>query len=181
MYEDDQYIKGVHAGDRDLFTELVRQYLDPLVRFVLGIVGSDDIAHDIVQDVLVSVWSKGKNWNPKSTVSAYLFRAVRNRALDLLKIDNNRQRLEMHLLHEMPSISDPDTDTDFALIDELNSSIGNLTDRQRQAVHLRYYQGMTIQEVSQVLGIDIRATRRLLARSLSILQHHLSPVPPPEK
>lgn len=173
MYTDEQYIKCVHTSDKAVFAALVREYIDPLVRFALGITGSDDIAHDVVQDVFTSIWAKRESWKPRSSVAAYLFVSVRNRSIDQLRIDKNRERLEARLVYENDkSVSESDTDT--TLIGELTAGLNLLSDRQRQAVHLRYYQGLTVQEVAEVLNIDVRATRRLLARSITVLQSYLA-------
>lgn len=173
MYTDRQYIKGIQTGDREIFTTLVKQYLDPMVRFALRITNSDDIAHDIVQDVFMSVWAKGKDWMPRSSVAAYLFTAVRNRSVNYVTIERNRQKIESKILGEA-DLSVYEDEADPLLLSHLDASLELLTDRQQQAIYLRYYQGLTVQEVAEILGIDLRATRRLLSRSISVLHSSLS-------
>ncbi len=173
MYTDEQYVNGVRTGDRAIFTAMVREYLDPMLRFSIKVTGQNDCAHDIVQNVFIGVWAKGKGWSPKSSVAAYLFTAVRNRSINHVSIEKNRQKIETRIQREAED-SDSENDSDRLLINDLSSSLELLTDRQRQAIHLRYYQGLSVQEVAEVLNIDLRATRRLLSRSISALQSILS-------
>lgn len=176
MYSDEQYIEAVHSGDADLFDLFVRQHIDSLLRFAHSITGSSDSAHDVVQDVFISIWTRGNEWAPRSALTPYLFSAVRNRALNLIKADRNKQRFEARVLADS-DIEDnrlnPVAD-DVFVSERVKSALDALTIRQREAVHLRYFEGLTLQEVSQILNIDMRATKRLLARSLSTLSDPLS-------
>lgn len=169
VYTDEQYVNGVRTGDRVIFTAMVRQYLDPMLRFSIKVTGSDDYAHDIVQNVFIRVWAKGKRWAPKSSVAAYLFTAVRNGSINQMSVERNRHKIEARIRGEAED-STSESDSDVLLISDLNACLELLTDRQRQAIHLRYYQGLSVQEVAEVLNIDLRATRRLLSRSISSLQ-----------
>lgn len=176
MYSDEEYIEAIHSGDANMFDIFVRRHLDSLIRFAHSITGSYDTAHDIVQDVFVSIWSKGNEWLPGSTLTAYLFSAVRNRALNLIRDDKNKQKFEAKLLaNAIVEGERPGVVADEVFVSErIKQALHSLTLRQREAVHLRYFEGLTLQEVSQVLNIDLRATKRLLARSLATLSDPLS-------
>src|SRR5688572_30167747 len=78
-------VAGVRAQDAEAFRELVRLTYIPLVRFARTILGARDEAEDVVQDVFTMIWDRASQWQPSTDPSAYLFRSVRNHALNEIR------------------------------------------------------------------------------------------------
>ncbi|HXC26136.1 MAG TPA: sigma-70 family RNA polymerase sigma factor [Gemmatimonadaceae bacterium] len=174
MDSDELYITGVHHGDEAVFTRLVHAYLAPLTRFAFGFIGVEDTAHDIVQDVFARIWQLGADWSPKSGVAAYLFTAVRHRSLDVIKAGRASHRLQDALLTQTELTStDTNPYTDVALIALVRRELQTLTQRQRDALRLRYEQEHTMAQVATILGIDVSAAEKLVARALVALRTKL--------
>jgi len=57
---------------------------------------------------------------------------------------------------------------------QLHQSIQELTGRQREAIFLRFYEGLSYEEVAGVLGISVKATYKIMARALLRLKTRLS-------
>lgn len=173
-YSDSEYIEGVHRGDEGIFTELVSAYVDPLTRFAFGYLGEEDTAHDVVQDVFMRVWQLGPDWNPTTGVSPYLFAAIRHRAYDILRADHARERMRVAARRIQPAGADTgDPYADPVLVALVRKAMLQLTDRQREVLRLRYEQGHTVVEAATILGIDVRAVEKLIARGLIALRTRL--------
>ncbi len=171
VYSDNDYTSGVHSGDEIIFTALVREYVEPLTRFAFGFTGVEEAAHDIVQDIFVRIWELRDNWQPKGTVSAYLFTSVRNRALNVLKASSADQRMRAALLVYMSQERNAlDPYDDVALSSVIEKEFEKLTPRQQEALRLRYEQGLTIPAVAEVLGIEVRPAARLISRAIDALR-----------
>jgi RNA polymerase sigma-70 factor (ECF subfamily) len=164
---------GVQRGDVDIFTALVREHVDGLTRFAFSLVADEDTAHDIVQDVFARIWHLGSDWNPSGGIEAYLFSAVRHRALNVLRNRRTRQRAEDVMRTLDLGETHPDPYVDVALVQRVSKEFLALTDRQRDALRLRYGQGHTMAQIAQILGIDLRATERLVTRGLAALRTRL--------
>ena len=86
------WIEGIGRSDVGAFEAMVRTYGPQLARFAVGLLGSREDAEDIAQDVLWRVWDGRGAWRPTVSLRAYLFTAVRNRALNLLQRGRIRAR-----------------------------------------------------------------------------------------
>ena len=84
-------VARMRLGDADAFEQLFRSYYDSLWRFAFGFVGSRAVAEELVQDVMLEVWTGRGTWVVRSSVKAYLYGAVRNQALNVQR----RKRLEL--------------------------------------------------------------------------------------
>jgi RNA polymerase sigma factor (sigma-70 family) len=176
-YTDDAYVTGVRRGDELVFTALVRAYLDPLTRFAFSLLSDEDAAHDIVQDVFTRIWRLGVDWNPNGSLAAYLFASVRRRALDVLRDARAQMRAQEALRAHLDLVEmevDPYPDVAFARL--VSDGILALTERQRDALYLRYGQGQTMAQVAEILGVDARAAERLIARAIVSLRRRLARV-----
>jgi RNA polymerase sigma-70 factor (ECF subfamily) len=171
---DDVYITGVQRGDVRVFTVLVHAYAEGLTRFAYSFVGDMDVSHDIVQDVFARIWQLGAEWKPRVGVEAYVFSAVRNRALDVLRRRRTQKHAEEALRASMLWEAQADPYLDIALVRRLSEEFFSLTERQRDALRLRYGRGQTLAQIAQTLGIDLRATERLVTRAIVALRTRLA-------
>lgn len=175
-YTDADFIAGVHAQDQIMFAEMVRAYLPGLTRFAFSLLGGEEEAHDVVQDVFARVWVLATDWKPRGTIAQYLFTAVRNRSADELKSIKAHARLEAALSSEITAVGTgtvaPDEPHDTLPLLARKAAL-NLTDRQREALHLRYTQEQTMPEVAAVLGINVTAAEKLVSRALAGLRELL--------
>src|SRR5437762_1395730 len=80
---DGSLIERVRSGDEAAFETIFRRWYAELVRFSLLYTGHDQqVAEDLVHDVLFRVWEQRIRWNPSGAIASYLFRATRNRCID---------------------------------------------------------------------------------------------------
>ncbi len=173
-YSDDDYIAGVQRGDEAIFTAFVHTYLPVLTRFSYGFTGNEDAAHDIVQEVFARIWQLGPDWRPFTNIAAYLFTAVRNRALNSVKAAQASERLQDALREQIdPPLGDNEAYADIALIALIRRESQRLTERQQTALRLRFEQGMTTSQVASVLGVEPKAAEKLFARAFAALRTRL--------
>lgn len=174
---DTALISRLASGDERAFETLVHTYTLSLVQFALGYVHAHDAAEEIVEDVFIRVWELRASWQPKSTVRAYLFAAVRNRAFDWLKHVAADQRLRDRWQQEVDADAihrearqEGDTADDSEALLSLRAALEALTERQREVLRLRYEERLSYREVAAVLGISESAVDRLLSRAVQALR-----------
>jgi RNA polymerase sigma-70 factor (ECF subfamily) len=174
-------VERVRAGDAAAFEDLFRLTYDSLWRFAYGFVGSRAVAEELVQDVLLEVWTNRSTWSIRTSVKSYLYGAVRNRAL------NQQRRERMELRHEAmasaegeaPAMAIPGTDIDDRLTDErrlkaIADAVRRLKEPRRTILTLRWDHGLTYAEVAAVLGITARAAETSGARAIAALKKELA-------
>jgi RNA polymerase sigma-70 factor (ECF subfamily) len=169
-------VERIRAGDDAAFEHVVRTYFTPLVRFGTTFLGAYDAAEDLAQEVLCRVWQQGAAWQPQGSIRAYLFAAVRNRALNALEHRAVEERFEVETRdavadaegrHAVSAESARDDD-DAAVA--LRRAVRGLNARQRDALRLRYEERLTVPEVARVLGVSVKAAENVLARAVHALR-----------
>jgi RNA polymerase sigma-70 factor (ECF subfamily) len=178
------WIAGIQRGDVADFEAVVRAYGPPLTRFATGLLGARDAADDVVQDVLWRVWEGRAAWRPTVSLSAYLYAAVRNRALNALERDRVRVRYSgatreaaAHdpALYAAPSPAEV-TEAAAEVSDRtamVRRAFAALTERQQTAVRLRYEDGLSFADVAAALGVSVSAAEQLVARAIRVLRSEI--------
>lgn len=176
--EEDKWVQRVQKGDRDAFEKIFRIYYKRLQGFAYSFVKQRQEAEDIVQSVFLKIWSQRKNWNPSGKLKHYLFTAVKNEALNILrhkKIVKETEDEVAHLFKELQNTSDSYSFSDVKqLKKDIQSGINKLPPRCRQIFVLNRRSGLTYTEIADFLDISINTVNTQMGRALQALRKHLS-------
>ncbi|MFU8813546.1 MAG: RNA polymerase sigma factor, partial [Balneolaceae bacterium] len=85
--------KQIRQSDRKAFDGLFRAMYKPLIRFAIRYTRDSASASDVVQDVFIMLWQKRLTIDPEQSLKAYVYKMVRNRALNYLR---SRSRVEIN-------------------------------------------------------------------------------------
>jgi RNA polymerase sigma-70 factor, ECF subfamily len=132
--------------------------------------GSSEDSEDILADAFIRL-IRALQHKTMSIVNvrAYLFRVVHNRAVDDFR---RRKRLEQDV-DISQIICEPGSgsiERDVLAMKQVRSALWQLTDQQRQVIMLRYYQGLSYQEIGSVLDKPAGAVKALQHRGLEALR-----------
>jgi len=166
----------IRAGDVRAFEELFRGSYQSLCRFAYRYLFDTGLAEDLVQDLFASLWADRARLELRGSVRAYLFAAVRNRALNVRKrrlVERDWAQDEalpqVRRLHRAPASSDQALDTKER-DGELNAAIESLPERCRMVMRLRWQEQMSHAEIAAVMGISLKGVEQQLARGLATLR-----------
>jgi RNA polymerase sigma-70 factor (sigma-E family) len=141
------------------------------VRLAWHLTSSHEDAEDIAADVLATAWQRYEG-GKIDNLRHYLLRAVANRSRSWL-----RRRYVRARVHGTASGDDrgvrwhADTVADR---DEMWTALGQLPGRQRVAVVLRYYEGLSVSETAEVLGVREGTVKSNTSRGLARLEQLLA-------
>jgi RNA polymerase sigma-70 factor (sigma-E family) len=152
----------VEGSGRDSFERLYADAYAPMVRLALLLTGSPGHAEELVQDAFVRVFAR---WAEVETPRAYLRQAVVNAC-------RSQQRRQSRELRHRSGTARPATTGD-AEIDEMADALATLSDRQRKAVVLRFYEDLPEAEIALLLGCRPGTVKSLLFRALARLREVL--------
>ena len=82
---DSQFWVAVQENDPFAFERIFRKYYKALCGYVLGILGDEGQAEDVVQEVFIYFWEHREELKVENSLRAYLYTSVRHRALKLLQ------------------------------------------------------------------------------------------------
>ena len=161
----------LRLGDEEAFSSLFERYYSTLVNYGKTLMTGEDRVKDCVQDVFVDIWSYRYKLNEAIVVKAYLLSSVRKRIARL----HNRE----HIFSNIKNIDSSDFLFDFSIedrliadettakkVEQLNKSINQLSDRQKEAIYLRYHHGLMVDQVADVLNLNYQSTKNLLHRAI---------------
>lgn len=172
-YEGRELLLRIAKGDEKAMQELFLQYYRPLVFFATRILPSEADAEDIVSQTLGKIWDNRASLHAVSQSNAYLYTTVRNACIDFLR------RQKKFRKEEVPDTfwtATPD-DTDLSLeatkaevLRIIHKEINALPDRCKQVFVLSYIDGLSVQEVADVLGISPSNVTSQRSRATQILK-----------
>ncbi len=153
----------------DAFAELVRRHQAAVYRVALRLLGSEADAEDAAQEAFVRAWRGLRRFRAESTVSTWLYRIVTNHCLNLLAAHESIEVLESEALS---------TGDDPAQIAEQRErfvavarTVAGLPGEQRAALVLRDFEGLSYEQVAQVLGVSVAAVKGRIHRArLAVLK-----------
>jgi RNA polymerase sigma-70 factor (ECF subfamily) len=174
MHEgDDEELMGrVAQGDRAAFRRLAERHAAAAVGLARRLAGSHADAEEITQEALLRVWVNAPRWRPLASFRTWFFRIVLNLAL------NRRRRAGALPLAVAGDPPDPAPGAAAQLEREetdrrIAAAIATLPERQRAAIVLTYYQGLSNAETAQVIATSVSAVETLLVRAKRTLRTKL--------
>jgi len=163
----------VAAGDEQAFRGLLDRHLPTVLAIGRRMLRDDAEAEDVAQETLLRLWrnAAGLELGPNG-VRPWLRRVVSN-----LCIDRVRARRNTTVTDEVPEESEPPSQmrqlAERELGSRVDAALKALPERQRLALTLFHYEGMSQIEVGSVLGISDEAVESLLARARRTLKASL--------
>lgn len=180
--DDLELLAAIGAGDEAAFTELVRRYHPSLVKVARYYVGSDATANDVAQETWMAVVRGIDRFEGRSSFKTWLLRICVNRARSIgtrehrqVPIDPTEQgpSVPANRFDEGGAWTDPPTPfsdsideavSNAELVAAVRGAISALGDPQQSVVTLRDVEGLSTQEVAELLGLSVANVRVILHR-----------------
>ena len=173
---DRELLDRLRRGDARAFEEIFRTWYGPLVRMADGIVRSQAIAEELVQDVLLELWRRRETLAPDGSAQAYLFQATRNRALNHLRHGRIVERTAPLVARESERFATADARVAEAELQAaLREAVASLPTRCRQVFEMSRVQGLKYGEIAQLLGVSVKAVEAQMGKALRTLRERLAP------
>lgn len=150
---DPQTLRSAAAGDRQAFESLVRTCQADVWRFLVHLVGDDDLAADLTQETFLRVHRGLGSFRSEGRFSSWLFRIARNLATDALRSRQRRLRLDLALQLRHRRQLDVDATRSVGDEVELQDALDALPVRLRESFVLVEVMGLRYREAAVVLGV----------------------------
>jgi RNA polymerase sigma factor (sigma-70 family) len=173
LSNDFQIWAGIKAGDVSALKDLYLQYYQLLFNY--GRKMSKDLAliEDAIQETFISIWKYRATTSVPASVKQYLLKTFRNELVKTLKqqsLTGNSEEVvdfTFEISFDQKIIEGENSQRLSAII---NNALMKLTSRQREIIYYRFYEGLSFQEISDLMNMQTRATYKLTARALETLK-----------
>ena len=162
-------IKKAQKGNDKAFLELFQQYEQDLYRMAFIYVKNQNDALDVVQETAYKSFKSIKELKEPKYFKSWLIRIAISCSLDILRKRKNVVPLKPDF-EEFISLA---VDEDLASGITLKGLIEELQEDEKSVILLRFYQGMTLREVSETLNIPLGTAKTILYRGLAKLRNDL--------
>ncbi len=166
-----------------LFDDLFKRTYPKLFFYARGIVGNDEDAEDVVEEVFVDLWNRRNEVDLGEKIESYLFRATFTRAINVLH-KAHRSEEQLSLLTAIndrrtafleSEIGDPLRDVEGSdLRQAINEALSTLPEKSRRVFLMSYVEGLRHQEIADSLNISIRTVESHIYTALHILRKQLA-------
>jgi RNA polymerase sigma factor (sigma-70 family) len=162
----------------DAFNILVQRYKNPLTNFVFRFLGDYQACADVVQETMIKVYRYKDSYSSVAKFSTWVYTIAGN----LARTEYRRQRRqnlfsindygEDHSTYDLPDETyRPDAATDSGMKDEIiQKALLKVKEAYREAVILRDVQGMSYEEISEILGVNEGTVKSRINRGRAELQ-----------
>ena len=179
----------VAAGDREAFNELVQRNFASTVRIIGSMLGNYSRAEDLAQDVFLRVYRSRQRYLPTAKFSTFLGTIIRNTVLNEKRRlsrqrDSTAQFVDGGANQDAESgmVPAPAYEVDFVehldrehIRSVVSAALADLPLRQRRAIELVHFHGMTYVKAAQEMETSRKAVKSLLGRGRQQLSEILGP------
>jgi RNA polymerase sigma-70 factor, ECF subfamily len=166
-------VVDVAAGDQGAFRQLVDRHLGSVIAVSRRILRDTAEAEDVAQEVMLRLWHQadGLDVGP-SGIGAWLRRVASNLCIDRIRA-GRRTDVTDEVPEQIEEATQLQSLTDAALGSRVELALQALPERQRLALTLFHYEGLSQIEVGHALGVSDEAVESLLARARRALKSSL--------
>jgi RNA polymerase sigma-70 factor (ECF subfamily) len=177
----------VKRGDREAFAALVDRYQQPVINFVYRSLPDVAEAEDLAQAAFVQVWKTAHRYEATARFSTFLFTVARNLCLNEIRrrsrhpadsLDEPRADDESHPFRQVEDRGQARPTDDLLrgeLVAKVNEALAALPEKQRTAIALCREGELSYEEIAEVLGCSLQATKSLIHRGRETLKARLKP------
>ncbi|WP_164976257.1 RNA polymerase sigma factor [Oleiharenicola lentus] len=160
--------------DERAFAELVQRHLGLVYAAALRRTGGRvHLAEDISQKVFIELARRATQLDRHPALVGWLYRCTRNAAIDVMRAEQSRQR-SAQAFANMPDTVPADFSIDWErLRPVLDEALDELKESDREAMLLRYFEGLSFAEVGARMNLSENAARMRTDRALEKLRFHL--------
>lgn len=175
--EVEQQLRRIRNGDEKAFEELFFKYYQNLCGFAVKFVKSREGAKDCVQEVFLKIWRNRDDWEINYSLPVYLYRAVRNQALNKIeKQENYREYARQY--YEEGYCDDAGTEElsndDSRIIAQIWIIAEQMPERRRTVFELHRKHGLSYKEISKVMNITRKTVENHMGRALQDIREQLA-------
>jgi RNA polymerase sigma factor (sigma-70 family) len=164
------------SSNRKALDYIFEKYVRLLYVYGGKISKDEGLVEDCIQDLFVELWNKRKILGDTDNIKFYLFKSLRRKIVRRLEAD---QRMLGEQLKENNIDKDVEFPIEFNIIEEqirnerqimMKKALASLSERQREAIYLKFYEKLAYQQIAGVMDIDLKSTYNIIGKAIDSLR-----------
>lgn len=173
---DEEIARLIQAGQFDLLAILMERYEAKMARYARKFLANSDDIKDVLQKIFLKTYVNIKSFDVKRRFSPWLYRIAHNELVNVLK---ERRKATLPLFDFdvfLPGFfSDNNLEQDLddkKLFEAVNTSLGQIEAKYREPIILYYSEGLSYQEISDIIRIPVSTVGVRINRAKKLLKAH---------
>lgn len=165
--------KAKHTGDAEAYGEIYDRYVERIYRFIFFKIGNKQDAEDISSDVFLKAWQYIKEGNEIKNVNALLYSIARNSVIDYYRTEAKKREYEERNPALLENIGDKSLVGKMEAIaggEQMLKALEKLKDEYSEVIILKFFDDLSVGEISEIIGKSPNNTRVLVHRALESLK-----------
>ncbi len=168
------------GGDQQAFTTLYQHFIQPLFTYSMGITNDRDLIKDCLHDLFVELWKNHATLGPTTSVKYYLMASIKRKLIRQLETNLRNQSHHLNFtrdfVEDLPSKESLviKSEEDLQLGHQLRACLHVLSKRQRQAIHLKYFENLDTEQISQSMCINPQSVYNLIFGALRTMKDQMT-------
>lgn len=174
---DESLMRLIRSGSHQAFAILVRRHTDRFFAASYRMTGNVGEAEDMVQEAFLKIWQKPDLWKDDkgAKFTTWFYRVLSNQNIDRLR----KMQKMVSDNSILPFIADAKENPENAAADSeeqarIEQALSALPERQKTAINLCYYEGLSNAEAADAMGLKLKALESLLMRAKTGLREYLN-------
>lgn len=163
---DEKLMLRIGEGDQTAYGVLVNRHLNMNLGYATKLLGNGAEAEEVMQEAFIRVWKHASRWDParKTRFTTWFYRVVTNLCYDVGRKRKPQERVEV-----LDSIASEQLSADNVIaVDQrsrqVKEALEELPKRQRMAIILCYFQGLSNKQAAQIMEVSLNALESYLVR-----------------
>lgn len=146
-------VMQAQRGDSAAMQQLVRRWHPRLIRHARSITERHDVAADVVQDGWIAIFRGLHRLKDPATFRSWAYRIVHHKAVDWIRSQTRQRKVKQDVGEQMDAVSSPAMNEEVTDIEKLRAAIKQLTSEQQLLLQMFYDNGLSLNEVAEVLQV----------------------------
>jgi RNA polymerase sigma-70 factor (ECF subfamily) len=170
-----QVLASLATGSESAIEMLFKTFYQPLCQYAYSFLRDKDEAEEVVQSAFVNIWDRREELTIQTSVKSYLYRAVRNACLNVIKHERVKKEHETHELAQGEPVHEGTSEG--VMMTELERRIAAamkaLPEQCRLVFQLSRFEELRYAEIAEQLNISVKTVENHMGKALRIMREQL--------
>ena len=172
--DDKNIIFRINQGDLVAFEHIFRKHYENLCRYAMKILNNADEAEEVVQDLFLVLWQKRETIKIDVSLKAYLYIAVHNRCLKLLRRKNIEEKFRNSQSKTVVYSESPEETANTGEMFEIfERTMDSLPARCSAIFRMSRFEGLKYAEIARKLSVSVKTVEANMGKALKMLRKNL--------
>lgn len=165
-------ILSLHARNEAAFEQVFKMYFKALHAYASTILKDEMLGEEIVQNIFLKIWERKEQLSIQSSLKAYLYRAVHNESMNVLKHEKIKASYQVYIARAMKNETDMANKKILSsdLEHKLRKALNELPEQCRTIFQMSRFEELKYQEIADKLGLSIKTIENQMGKALKLLR-----------